>query len=99
MEPSHIPPSKARVEASKDRLVAAFRHLEQVINARIKKAGAAQPAMPEDGATPQTEALASSLQELTTNYNHLKEVSTGVLKQLNVSIHTIETLLKDKPKN
>lgn len=87
---------RARLEASKDRLAAAFNHLEQAIEFRIQKAAAPAATNQNNEYLAKTEELTDNLQQLTLNYNNLKEASTDVFNQLNTSITTLETFLKNK---
>lgn len=87
---------RARLEASKERLAAAFGHLEQAIDMRIKNAAAPAAINENNEYIAKTEELTDNLQQLTLNYNSLKDASTDVFNQLNTSIHTLETFLKNK---
>jgi hypothetical protein len=88
----------AKLEISKQRLAAAFNRLERAIDIRIRKEAGGENQNNEltDELLHTTEGLMNNLRDMTANYNHLKTASTDVLSQLNTSITTLETLLKNK---
>jgi hypothetical protein len=96
METSSDTNARVKLEVSKERLAAAFGHLERAIEQRIVNAAAPPSAAPNNELIKQNAELSQHLETLHSNYNHLKTVSTTVFNQLTTSIATLETLLKNK---
>ena len=96
METSSSQPLRTKLEASKERLASAFYHLEQAIEQRVKNSAPLPAADHTNETITKTEELTENLQQLTSDYCNLKEVSTDVYNQLNTSIHALEAFLKNK---